>query len=134
MGPLNMNTCNKREISSKKRKLKDSKDSHGNLSTLLSNKSGLQNSKVSVKEESNNSGFHRETKPRVSHIDGKEFSNSKDNNTSKIKSTANRILLTENRENPMDRSIEKERQVMKYRAKLPTDHGCYRITTEGFGI
>ncbi|KAL2559160.1 uncharacterized protein Fot_03899 [Forsythia ovata] len=63
-----MNTCNKREISSKK--------------------------------------------PRVSQIDGKD-------NTPKSKSTANRILLSGNRENPIHRSIEKERHVRKYRAKLP---------------
>ncbi|KAL2464044.1 uncharacterized protein Fot_52000 [Forsythia ovata] len=118
-GSLDMNTCNKRKISSKKRKLKDSQGSQGNLPTLLSNGSGLQNSKVSVKEESSNSGFHREKKPRVSQIDGKEFNNSKDNNTPKSKSTANRILLSGNTENPIDRSIEKEWQVRKYRAKLP---------------
>ncbi|KAL2534625.1 CW-type domain-containing protein [Abeliophyllum distichum] len=118
-GSLDMNTCNKREISSKKRKLKDSQGSQGNLPTLLSNGSGLQNSEVSVKEESSNSGFHREKKPRVSQIDVKEFSKSKDNNIPKSKSTANRILLSGNRENPIDRSIEKERQVRKYRAKLP---------------
>ncbi|KAL2534622.1 Uncharacterized protein Adt_07973 [Abeliophyllum distichum] len=103
----------------KEEKVEGFQGSQGNLPTLLSNGSGLQNSEVSVKEESSNSGFQREKKPRVSQIDVKEFSKSKDNNIPKSKSTANRILLSGNRENPIDRSIEKERQVRKYRAKLP---------------
>ncbi|CAI9765879.1 unnamed protein product [Fraxinus pennsylvanica] len=95
-GSLDTITCNKREISSKKRKLKDSQSSEEYQLTQHSNKSDLQNSKLSVKEVSSNSGFHRE-KSRVSRIDGEEFS----------------------KKNPLDRSIEKEWQARKYRAKLP---------------
>lgn len=119
-GSLDINACNKREISSKKRKLKDSQGSQDYLPTLQSNGRDLQNSKVSVKEESSNIGFHREKKSMVSQTDGKEFRKVEDNDIiPKRKSTANKILLSGNKEIPYVRSIEKERQVRKYRAKFP---------------
>ncbi|CAA2983175.1 Retrovirus-related Pol polyprotein from transposon TNT 1-94 [Olea europaea subsp. europaea] len=56
-GSLDMITCNKRKISSRKRKLKDSQGIQDYQLILQSNKSDPHNSKLSVKEESSNSGF-----------------------------------------------------------------------------
>ncbi|XP_022842403.1 uncharacterized protein LOC111366019 [Olea europaea var. sylvestris] len=112
-GCLDINASNKSEISSKKRELKDSQGSQDYLQTLQRNGSDLQNSKVPVKEESSNSGFHREKKSRVSQIDGKEFRKSKDNDI------IPKRKVSGNKEIPYVRSIEKERQVRKYRAKFP---------------
>lgn len=138
-GPLDMKTCNGREVTTKKIKLKDYAYSQHQVATWQKNGSHLQDRKVSINEDSKDCDFHRDKKSRVSQIEEKEFRISQGDNISKRKSAEARVRSSGSKEYPMNRGIEKEQQVRKPRAKLRLtiedidklrkDLGCEQLST-----
>ncbi|KAA8548500.1 hypothetical protein F0562_000233 [Nyssa sinensis] len=123
-GSLDMKTYDEREISVKKRKLKDRQDRQNYLQTLQSNRKHHLDSNVSMKEESVDSECKKEKKSRVSSIEGKEStSTSKGDDRSNEKGRLTRILLSGSRDNSVHvmegvRSIEKDQQPRRHKANV----------------
>lgn len=112
-----------REISVKKRKLRDqdylmNSQSNGNLL-------GDSDGNAIVREVSGESGFRKQTKPKVFHSEKKEPSTSKGEEKSSRARGATRIVLPGTRDFPIDRSVEREHQTKKYRVKVQS-----RLTME----
>lgn len=114
-GPLGVEMCNGRQVTSKKIKLKDYVYSQHQVETQQNNGSTLQDRKASVNEDSKDGDTHRDKKSRVPHIEDDEFSRGQDGDISK-RSVEIRSLGA--KECPTNRSIEKEQQVKKPRAKM----------------
>ncbi|KAF8401520.1 hypothetical protein HHK36_012460 [Tetracentron sinense] len=119
-GLLDMGKCDKRDISVKKRKAKEWQDSQIELKTLSSTEHHLQDNRISVKETSE-SERRKEKKARVSKSVWKESSTSKGDGKADKKGRVARIILSGNRDQPVDgmeeegRSIEKGQQLVQYR-------------------
>nr|GME04605.1 uncharacterized protein LOC109170105 [Ipomoea batatas] len=135
-GSLDIKACNEREISTKKRKFKDS----DYLETLQSNVAPLGVSKVSIKDESSDGGFKKHKKCKISQTEANESSTSKSEQKPKARGAVTRIILPSSR-NSQASSIVKDQQVKKYKVKmkpqltlddidsLRKDLGCEELST-----
>ncbi|XP_031131223.1 uncharacterized protein LOC116032675 [Ipomoea triloba] len=135
-GSLDIKACNEREISTKKRKFKDS----DHLETLQSNVAPLGVSKVSIKDESSDGGFKKHKKCKISQTEANESSTSKSEQKPKARGAVTRIILPSSR-NSQASSIVKDQQVKKYKVKmkpqltlddidsLRKDLGCEELST-----
>ncbi|XP_019176898.1 PREDICTED: uncharacterized protein LOC109172205 [Ipomoea nil] len=129
-GSLDIKACNGRELSTKKRKFKDS----DYLETLQSNVARLGVSKVSIKDESNDGGFKKHKKCKISQTEAKS------EQKPKARAAVTRIILPSSR-NSEASSIVKDEQVKKYKVKmkpqltlddidsLRKDLGCEELST-----
>lgn len=113
-GPLDVEMCKGRQVTAKKIKLKDYVYSQHQVETQHNNGS-LEDRKASFNKDSKDGDTHRDKKPRVSHIEYDGFSRGQDGDISK-RSVEIRSLGA--KEYPTNRSIEKEQQVKKPRAKI----------------
>ncbi|PSR92628.1 MORC family CW-type zinc finger protein, partial [Actinidia chinensis var. chinensis] len=122
-GSVDMKTCDEREISLKKRKLKDWQESQ-NYGGLSRNKGNhLPESKVFVKEESSDNELRKAKKSRLSRTEGKESSTSKGGDILNRKNKVTKIVLSGNKENSVHgreevRSIENDQQPRKHKIKV----------------
>ncbi|KAK9288449.1 hypothetical protein L1049_016906 [Liquidambar formosana] len=122
-GSSDLKTCDRRDISVKKRKLKDWQDNNQNhVETFKTTCYISQDSKVFVKEDSIDSEFRKEKKSRKSKTEGKESSTSKGNDRSNKKGRVQIVSLS-SRDHPIDgmeevRNIEKDRKLGKHRGKI----------------
>lgn len=123
-GSIDVKTNIGREISIKKRKLRDqdnlmNSQSKGNLL-------GDSDGNAIVGEVSGESGFRKQKKPKVFHSEKKEPSTSKgEEKSSRTRGAVTRIVLPGTRDFPIDRSVEREHQTKKYRVKVQS-----RLTME----
>ncbi|GFP81947.1 hypothetical protein PHJA_000338000 [Phtheirospermum japonicum] len=115
-GPFGIKACNGNEVASHKIRLKNFEYSP------------QINEKAPIKEDSKGGDFQRDTKPRLSQAD-----------TSKRKSSEARFQSSGSKENPVNRTIEKEQKVRKPKTKvkltvedidkLRQDLGCEQPST-----
>lgn len=115
---LDMENHNDGEKSAKRRNLKNWKNSPSNLETLRSDGSYLNNNSMPVKEESSDSEFRRNKKPRMSQNDGKDFRLNIPDNEQMRKDMMNIPLSSGGKENAVARIRDKEKQLKKYRIKI----------------
>lgn len=114
-GSIDLKTNIRREISVKKRKLRD--QDYITNSQSNGNDLGDSDGNAIVGEVSGESGFRKQKKPKVFHSEKKESSTSK--------GTVTKIVLPATRDFPTDRSVERQHQTKKYRVKVQS-----RLTTE----
>ncbi|XAR57106.1 hypothetical protein NMG60_11025132 [Bertholletia excelsa] len=120
---LDMKTYDERELSLKKRKLKDWQESQINEETSRHNGNHLPENKVFIKEESSDNEFRKAKKSKVSMTEAKELCISTDDDKLKKKGKVTRILLSGSRENPVCskeevKSFEKDQQSRKHQPKV----------------
>ncbi|XP_060197841.1 cysteine-tryptophan domain-containing zinc finger protein 7-like isoform X1 [Lycium barbarum] len=122
-GSIDVKTNIGREISVKKRKLRD----QDYLMNSQSNDNHLRDSdgNAIVREVSGESGSRKQKKPKAFHSEKKESSTSRGEEKSRTRGTATRIVLPGTRDFPIDRSVEREHQTKKYRVKVQS-----RLTME----
>ncbi|OIT31950.1 PREDICTED: uncharacterized protein LOC109208034 [Nicotiana attenuata] len=120
---INVKTHDGREISVKKRKLRD----EDNLMTSQSNGNHLGDSDANafVRAVSGESGVRKQKKSKVFQTENEESSASKGKEKSRTRGTVTRIVLPGTRDSPIDRSVERECQTKKYRVKVQS-----RLTME----
>ncbi|KAL3648851.1 hypothetical protein CASFOL_005254 [Castilleja foliolosa] len=94
-GPFGMKACNGKEVASNKIRLKNFE----HIPQI--------NKKPPIKEDINGGDFQRDMKPQLSQTD-----------TSKRKISEARFQLSGSKENPVNRAIEKEQEVMKPKPKV----------------
>ncbi|KAL6971307.1 hypothetical protein U1Q18_030986 [Sarracenia purpurea var. burkii] len=120
---LDVKIYDEREISLKKRKLKDWQESQNYVETSRNNGNILLESKVFRKEECSDSELRKAKKSRASRTEGKESSTSKGDDTLNRKNKVTRILLSGNKGNPVHAreevgNIEKDQQPKKHKIKV----------------
>ncbi|GFZ14018.1 hypothetical protein Acr_24g0002080 [Actinidia rufa] len=122
-GSVDMKTCDEREISLKKRKLKDWQESQNYVGLSRNKGNHLPESKVFVKEESSDNELRKAKKSKLSRTEGKESSTSKGGDILNRKNKVTRIVLSGNKENSVHgreevRSIENDQQPRKHKIKV----------------
>ena len=109
-GSLAMRTCDKRDISLKKRKLKEWEDTENQADIIQTTKHHLQENKASVKENSETE-LRKEKKTKLSIEEGVEYSTCKGDDRSR-KGVMTRIPLSGSKDAKVD-NIEEERTIEK---------------------
>ncbi|KAK4425823.1 hypothetical protein Salat_1776300 [Sesamum alatum] len=137
-GHLDVKTCNGRELSTKKIKLKDYGDSQYQGNTRQNDGNTIQDRKVSTKEDKKVGDLHRDKRSQVSQVEERDSKRSKLDDIPKRKSIEAGVHSAGSKECPVNRDIEKE-QVTKSRAKrrltiedidkLRKDLGCEQLST-----
>ncbi|KAL7178133.1 hypothetical protein ACSBR2_031306 [Camellia fascicularis] len=123
-GSLDMKKYDERELSLKKRKLKDWQESQNYVEASRDNGNHLTESKVFVKEESSDSEFRKAKKLKVSRTEGKQSSTSKGEDRLKTENKVTETFLSSgNRENPVHGwveagNVEKDQQPRKHKTKI----------------
>ncbi|KAM3323858.1 cysteine-tryptophan domain-containing zinc finger protein 7 [Capsicum chacoense] len=123
-GSIDLKTNIGREISVKKRKLRD----QGYIMNSQSNGNQLGDSdgNALVGEVSGESGFRKQKKPKVFYSEKKESSTCKgEEKSSRTRATITKIVLPGTRDFPRDRSVAREHQTKKPRVKVQS-----RLTME----
>ncbi|KAK4372550.1 hypothetical protein RND71_007934 [Anisodus tanguticus] len=110
-GSIDVKTNIGREISVKKRKLRDQDYLMNSQSN--GNQLGDNDGNAIVREVSGESGVRKQKKPKVFHYDKKESSTSKGEEKSRTEGTVTRTVLPGTRDFPIDRSVEREHQSKK---------------------
>ncbi|PSS18209.1 MORC family CW-type zinc finger protein [Actinidia chinensis var. chinensis] len=122
-GSVDMKTCDEREISLKKRKLKDWQESQNYVGVSRNKGNHLPESKVFVKEESSDNESRKAKKSRLSRTEGKESSTSKGDDILNRTNKVTRIHMSGNKDNSVHgreevRSIENDQQPRKHKVKV----------------
>ncbi|CAN4091790.1 unnamed protein product [Withania somnifera] len=116
-GLIDLKTNIGREISVKKRKLRDQDYIMNSQSN--GNQLGNSDGNAIVREVSGESGFRKLKKAKVFHSEKKESSTSKgEQKSSRTRGIVSKIVLPATRDFPIDKSVEREHQAKKYRVKV----------------
>lgn len=115
---LDMRSYNDGGKSAKKRNLKNWQNGPHDAEALQNGGRYINDNSMPVKEESNDSGFRRNKKPRVSQNDGKDFSGNVSIDEQKRKDMMSRPLSSADEDNTMARGLDKAKQPKKFRRKV----------------